>query len=341
MNGNRPKVSVCIPTYNRPDYLRQSIESVLAQSFSDYELLISNNASEDSTAAVIDSFKDFRIVHLNKEKNIGLVENFNSCLAAAKGEFITVFHDDDLMLPDNLSLKVRALEQNARAGLVHSNFNIIDGNGSIIKKSAHFIDSQDFVEQGLSFLRKSLLGYNPVNPPSAFIRKECFDKLGGFSSKVHFTTDWEYWMRISMHYDVIYLAKPLIEYRMYHHNGWTSSQYLTMIGDDIFSNFNGIKEEYAAKKIILQKSKYILKDWKDVNNSVRKNMINSVNRLVVKAHLNNGEKRKALEDIWKIFRIYPELMLQISTVKMIVKILIGLRKTDLLKNLIALGHRSN
>jgi glycosyltransferase involved in cell wall biosynthesis len=337
----RPKVSVCIPTYNRPDYLRQSIESVLSQSFSDYELIISNNASEDSTAAVIGSFKDFRIVHIKKEKNIGLVENFNSCLAAAKGEFITVFHDDDHMLPDNLSLKVRALEKNERAGLVHSNFNIMDENGSTIKKSAHFIDSQDFVEQGSSFLRKSLLGFNPVNPPSAFIRKECFDKLGGFSSKVHFTTDWEYWMRIAIHYDVIYLAKPLIAYRMYHHSGWTSSKYLTMVGDDIFCNFNGLKDEYAAKKIILQKSKHILKDWKDINLSVRKNMINSVNRLVVKTYLTNGEKRKALEDIWEILRIYPELMFQISTVKLIVKIIIGLRKADLLKKFIPLGHRSN
>ena len=110
MSAKTPKVSVCIPTYNRPDFLRQAIESVLAQTFSDYELIISDNASEDSTTDLISSFKDRRIIYIRKEKNIGAIDNFNSCLAAAKGEYITIFHDDDIMLPDNLAFKVEALD---------------------------------------------------------------------------------------------------------------------------------------------------------------------------------------------------------------------------------------
>ena len=331
VSAKTPKVSVCIPTYNRPDFLKQAIESVLAQTFSDYELIISDNASGDATTAVIRSFKDSRIIHIRKEKNIGLVDNFNSCLAAAKGQYITIFHDDDHMLPDNLSFKVEALDRNERAGMVHSNFHIMDENGYITQKNAHFIKSQDVVETGTSFLKKSLLGFNPVNPPSAVIRKECFDKLGGFSKKVHFTTDWEYWMRISMHYDVIYLAKPLIEYRMYHNDGWTSSQYLTVIDGGMFSNLKGLQDEYTTKKIILQQTKHMLSDWKNINGSVRNRMIESVNHLVEKQYLKHGEKRKALGSIIRVCKDFPDLLFEMAMARLIIKSLLGLRLTEVLK----------
>ena len=80
-NIRAPKISVCIPTYNRADLLKQSVASVLNQTFYDYELIISDNASQDGTAEVIKSFNDSRIIYISKEKNIGLVNNWNSCLA--------------------------------------------------------------------------------------------------------------------------------------------------------------------------------------------------------------------------------------------------------------------
>lgn len=334
MSAKTPKVSVCIPTYNRPDYLKQAIESVLAQTFNDYELIISDNASDETTTAVISSFKDRRIIHIRKEKNSGLVDNWNSCLAAAKGKYITIFHDDDRMLPDNLAVKVEALDRNERAGMVHSNFHIMDEKGSITQKNAHFITSQDFIETGTSFLMRSFLGYNPVNPPSVVIRKECFDKLGGFTREVHFTTDCEYWMRISMHYDIIYLAKPLIEYRMFHNNGWTSSQYYTVIDGDTFSSLKGLKEEYTVKKIIIHQAKHILSDWKNINRLVRKRMINSVNFLIDKQYLRYGEKRKALKSIIRVCKDFPHLVFDISMDRLIIKALLGHRVTEVLKRLL-------
>jgi glycosyltransferase involved in cell wall biosynthesis len=331
VSATTPKVSVCIPTYNRPEFLRQSIESVLMQTFSDYELIISDNASEESTTDIIRSFKDSRINYIRKQKNIGPIDNFNSCLAAAKGEYITIFHDDDIMLPDNLAFKVEALDHNERGGMVHSNFHIIDKNGAITQKNAHFIESHDFVETGSSFLRKSLLGFNPVNPPSAVIRKECFDKLGGFSKKVNFTTDWEYWMRIAMHYNIIYLAKPLIKYRMYHLDGWASSQYFAVIDGGMYSNLKGLQDEYATKKIILKQTRHILNDWRIINKSVRNRMIESVNHLIERNYLRQGEKRKALGSIIRVCKKNPDLLLEISMARLIIKSMLGLRLTEIVK----------
>lgn len=339
MSDKTPKISVCIPTYNRPEFLKLAIESVLKQTFSDYELIISDNASGDSTAAVISSFKDRRINHIRKEKKIGLVDNFNSCLEAATGQYITIFHDDDLMLPDNLAFKVEALDRNERAGMVHSNFHIIDKDGSITKKNAHFLESQDCVETGSSFLRKSLLGFNPVNPPSVVIRKECFDKLGGFNKRVHFTTDLEFWMRISMHYDVIYLARPLIKYRMDHNDGWTSSQYLTEIDGGRYSSLKGLQDEYTTRKIILQQTKHILSDWKNINGLVRNRMIESVNRVVEKKYLRHGKKSEAIKSIFQVCKDFPDLLSELSMARLIVKTLLGLRVTGGLKRILMKPQR--
>lgn len=334
MTVKAPKISVCIPTYNRPELLGPAIESVLKQTFSDYELIISDNASGDSTAAIISSFKDSRINHIRKKENIGLVDNWNSCLAASKGKYITIFHDDDLMLPDNLAFKVDALDRNERAGMVHSNFHIIDESGSITKKNAHFIESDDFVESGLSFLRKSLLGFNPVNPPSAVIRKECYDRLGGFNKKVHFTTDLEFWMRISMHYDVMYLASPLIKYRMYHKDGWTSSQYLTEIDGGRYSSLKGLQDEYTTRKLILQQAEPILSDWKNINRLVRKRMIESVNRVVEKQNLKHGNKSVAIKSLIHVCKVFPDLLYDLSMARLIVKTLLGLRVTGEVKRIL-------
>lgn len=337
MKKKNPKVSVCIPTYNRTDLLKQSIESVLAQSFTDYELIISDNASEDSTVAIINSFSDPRIVYQRHQKNIGLVNNWNSCLAAASGEYVTIFHDDDLMLPENLALKVNALDLHRNVGLVHSNFNIIDESGSVTKESAHFIDAHDYIEAGPVFLRESLLGFNRINPPSAFMRKDCFLKIGGFNKDLHFTPDFEYWMRIAMHYDVMYLAKPLIGYRMYHSTGWTSSQYLTLVegteGPYAISSLKGIQEEYAARRIILRQTKGTMADWKKTNRLVRKNMISSLGFLFQNKCVDHRGPWGAMKSILKMCQAFPDLALDTSMAKLVLKVLLGRRLTETVRAL--------
>jgi glycosyltransferase involved in cell wall biosynthesis len=330
-----PKISVCIPTYNRANLLKQAIESVLSQTFTDFELLISDNASQDETSKVIQSFRDPRITYIRKAKNIGLVDNWNSCLATARGPYVTILSDDDLMNPDNLAQKVRALDKNKSVGLVHANFHIIDEKGEIAKERAHPSGSQDFVEQGLSFLRRNLLTHNQVVPPSPVIRKECFARLGGFSKAVHYTTDFEYWMRISRHYDIAYLGDPLMKYRMYYGPGWTSSEYLTPIEgiEGLRANVKGLKEEYAARKIILRQTKSLLPDWGHINGMVRRNLIDSLNFFIEKKFTNHGEQGKALRSIAQVCQAFPDLMFESSMARLIVKVLVGRRVAQALRGL--------
>jgi len=337
MQGRHPKVSVCIPTYNRATLLKQSIESVLGQTFSDYELIVSDNASQDETSDIVRKFKDDRITYIRGRKNIGLIKNFNNCLSMAKGDYITLFHDDDLMIEDNLDLKVRALDRDKNIGLVHSNFHIIDEKDDIREENAHFLGKEDFAEKGLFFLKKSLLGYNRVNAPSAMIRKECFLRLGGFRITIQFTTDFEYWMRIAMHYDVQYLGKSLIKYRMSHNNQWTSAKYFTVKNGVMSNNLTALQQEYMARIKILEQTKNVLGDWKNIRILVRKGIIAAANRLIESQYLKEGNNVMALRAIAQMCNKFPELFLDKDIIKIWLKSFLGLKITGAIK--MAWSHR--
>src|SRR3972149_3665070 len=105
-----PKVSVCIPSYNHARYIGASIESVLAQSFEDWELVIVDNFSTDDTQAVVKSFRDPRIRSYASDRNVGLVRNWNRCVSLARGEYVGILPADDIYLPRMLERSVGRLD---------------------------------------------------------------------------------------------------------------------------------------------------------------------------------------------------------------------------------------
>jgi len=117
-----PKVSVCIPTYNCGNFLSHAIDSVLNQTFTDYELIICDNASIDDTEEIVKSYSDRRIRYFRNPTNLGMVGNWNRCIEKSTGKHVYILHADDLMLPENLDEKVRILDSNHSVGLVHSNY---------------------------------------------------------------------------------------------------------------------------------------------------------------------------------------------------------------------------
>jgi len=210
-----PKVSVFIPTFNRAHMLRESIESVLGQTYGDFELIISDNASEDSTESVVKSFDDGRIRYVKNEHNIGSRGNWNRCFVLARGEYITILPDDDLMLPENLERKERVLSSSARIGLVHSKYDLIDVDGRIVESNqdAWGIPNRvDCLEN-----RKEVLcrAWNGINCSTVVFRRDCVDRIGRFTDKLWTGWDYDYWLSIAAHYEVAFLASPLIRYRIH------------------------------------------------------------------------------------------------------------------------------
>src|SRR5215470_4210186 len=126
-----PKISICIPTYNTARYLPETIESVLQQEFADYELVICDNASTDDTPQICRRYKDERLRYVRFEELTNQSGNFNRCLKEAKGEYLTLLHADDFLLPGYMADRVKRLDGHEGAGFVFGAVKIVDAIGMV------------------------------------------------------------------------------------------------------------------------------------------------------------------------------------------------------------------
>jgi len=137
MDGAR--ITVGIPTFNRADLLSQAIESVLEQTYRNFRLIVSDNASTDETRELVASVSDPRLEYVRAETNIGMIGNFNRVIELAETEFLMLLPDDDRLYPDYLGAVVDVLERNPRVGLVHTAFDEIDIESRVHKHGASYV----------------------------------------------------------------------------------------------------------------------------------------------------------------------------------------------------------
>lgn len=210
--SDSPTVTVCIPTYNRRKLLTASLQSVLDQSFQDVEIIVSDNASTDDTGDYVRSLDDPRVKYSRLDENIGLFGNLSRCLNLGSGRYRVVLPDDDLMLPGNLEAKVRFLDDNPSAGMVHSAFRYLDDNAKPIGPVEHWsrLDG-DTLEPGESFIRRSLAIGGIVCVSSVMLRSELvahekFDADDGPYADIAL------WLRVASKSDVGFLMAGLSGY---------------------------------------------------------------------------------------------------------------------------------
>jgi glycosyltransferase involved in cell wall biosynthesis len=246
-----PTVSVCIPAYNAARYLEGSLASVLGQTFADFELVVVDDYSTDATESIARSFTDGRLRYVRNELRLGLVGNWNRCLELGRGRYLCLFHQDDVMMPDNLEAKVRVLEANPGVGLVHSNAQLIGPGDEVIAEQwlSSPTAADDGVHAGLPYVRRLLTGPNLVCCPGVVARRDCYERLGGFDGRLPYTADWEMWMRIAAFHDVAYLLRPLVRYRL--HEGMASRG---------FRGARELEQGYRAKMLLLEKCGHRLPD---------------------------------------------------------------------------------
>src|SRR5215471_3351125 len=138
MSNHTPKVSVVLSSYNHAKYLRQSIDSVLSQDFSDFELIIWDDASTDNSWEIISSYKDGRIRAFRNETN-RFIDHFRQAISeVARGEYIAIHHSDDIWDPEKLNKQVAVLDANPFYGAVFTWVQIIDEDGQSFQDRDHF-----------------------------------------------------------------------------------------------------------------------------------------------------------------------------------------------------------
>ena len=217
------RVTVGIPTYNRSEMLRGAVESVLAQTYPDFRLLISDNASDDDTPDVVRSFDDERIQYVRADVNVGPAGNFRRVLELAETEFLVILPDDDVLYPDHLRAAVDVLDRHPNVGLVHTAFDLIDersvvtGSMSPVKSHAPVtIERRDLAHERL------MVSDFPICFSSVLYRTKAIVDAGGIRAEEEPFGDLQLWMRIAMHWDFGYVARPLSGFRI-HEASSTSS----------------------------------------------------------------------------------------------------------------------
>ena len=212
---SRPRVTVVIPTYNRAHWLGGAIESVLAQSFEDFHLVVSDNASTDGTREVVARFGDARLSYVRQARNLELNEHFNTWFERVDTEYLFILPDDDRLGPNALAETVPVLDANARAGVVHGQVDVIDGHDRVIV-AAHEMTGlrRDAVEPGAEFIAGSMAMSYRVHASTALIRSAAV-RAPRLDVRDWPLTDLGLWLRLALDWDLAFLARPLARYRIH------------------------------------------------------------------------------------------------------------------------------
>jgi glycosyltransferase involved in cell wall biosynthesis len=202
-----PLISVIIPVYNGEKTIRETIESVLNQSFSDFELIVINDGSQDSTLDVLGSIQDPRL-KVFSYPNSGVSASRNRGFSHTVGEFIAFLDADDLWTPDKLEAQLKALQENPDAAVAYSWTDFIDETGQFLGHGSHRTVNGDVYAELLlfDFLDN---GSNPL------IRRQALTEVGNFDKEVAGAEDWDMWFRLAAHYHFVAVPSPQILYRVY------------------------------------------------------------------------------------------------------------------------------
>ncbi len=205
-----PRVSIVVPAYNAAGVIAATIQSVLASTFTDFELIVLDDGSTDGTAEVVRSFNDPRI-RLTRHANRGMSATRNAGLRMSRSEFVALLDADDVWHPEKLALQVALLEQHPEVDLCFTEFQTWHGEPA----EAFFARRGDLrTEDRLTgWIYPLMVLTNFTLPSSVLYRRRLADRLGPFRCEDHQTDDWEYFTRASRLTRVAKLSTPLVLYR--------------------------------------------------------------------------------------------------------------------------------
>lgn len=204
---NNPRISVIIPCYNSEKFIKETMDSVLSQTYRDFEVIVIDDGSKDKTREIIQSFDDERIKYYYK-KNGGMADARNEGIKLAKGEHIAFLDHDDIWFSDKLELQLSEIEKSECIGIVYSGYIEINDKHIILRESRP-------LRKGM-ILKNLLIEGNIVGTPSCVIvRKRVLDKVGVFNPSLSISADWDLWIRIAKFYQVSFVDKVLLKYRVH------------------------------------------------------------------------------------------------------------------------------
>jgi len=253
MSDANPVVSVCIPTYKGASTIGAAIDSVLAQSFGDFELIVIDDGSPDETPAVVTARTDRRLRLLRNPKNLGPEGNWNRCLELARGEYVKLLPHDDLLHPNCLERQVKVLADDLehRIALVFCSRDVIGPDGRVLLRARGFPGAPEGPLSRAEVIHQCLRrGTNLIGEPGAvFFRRELAQRVGSFDARHPYVIDLEYWLRLLECGQAWYCDEALASFRV-----WRGS-WSVAIGTRQSAEFSGLMDE------VLQRGGLTLNPW--------------------------------------------------------------------------------
>lgn len=202
---NNPKVSVIMSVYNCERYLKEAVDSILSQTFSDFEFIIINDGSTDGSGGILESYKDERIRLFNNQ-NKGLTKSLNEAIEYSRGEYIARMDADDISLPKRFEKQVKLLDSDQDIVMCGSWAEFIDEKGQDITEYKTPISDRE--------IKNRIIFHNPFIHPSVVIRKKIFDKVGLYDTNFRYAQDYELWTRIATKFNTVNIPEKLLRYRL-------------------------------------------------------------------------------------------------------------------------------
>lgn len=207
-----PPVSVCLTAYNRAHSIGRSIESLLAQDFADFELIITDDASTDSCEEVCRQYAqlDSRIRYVRNARNVGMPANLNSGLARCRAPLIANLHDGDLFRPDMLSSWKAALDDFPEAAFAFCQLDVLDDDGRYVSTRAPSLPERIERQELVRFMTANRQCFDSPVWGTVMGRRAAYEAVGWFDERFSFIADVAMWIRLNLRYPVAYVQRPLI-----------------------------------------------------------------------------------------------------------------------------------
>ena len=209
LKQSMPTVSVIIPTYNSAQYVVEAVESVLAQTWQDFEILVIDDGSTDETEQVLRRYKNpVRYLH---QSNGGVAVARNRGIQESRGRYLAFLDADDTWLPDKLEFQINELQKHPQTQACYSAFTIVDADLNplgISRSQRQNSALEDLLTHG------NIIG----SICTVLCERSLFDEVGGFDPKLSQCADWDMWVRLAAHTEFLYLDEPLVTYRQHSTN---------------------------------------------------------------------------------------------------------------------------
>lgn len=245
------KVSIIIPTYNRAQLLPRALETVLSQTYKDFEVIVVDDGSTDNTPEIMKQFEG-RVKYIRKE-NGGSASARNRGIEESKGEYIAFLDSDDYWMPEKLAEQVKILDAYPKVGIVYGRMPIVNEKGERLGTKPAGVSGKNFKEL--------LEVWGDLPTSTVMTRKVCFDKAGMFDTALATMQDIDMWLRISRYYDLYEIEGKVLAYYFRHSEQATANrinvhQGLVNIYQKILNTYDDIPRDLFIKRV--SKNQYTL-----------------------------------------------------------------------------------